>query len=259
MRCCTSIYRFGWQDNELPDRCVRRLCVRSRSCLYRSSPVLAQELDWRSGKACSSSCSSGYSLRYQARPGCRHDTACAGSRCAVFMGGRRCGLWRRGQSKEPCAEPAKATFLGLNRTTISARGRESLRSPAQRRRSPVISIQVHGNVFLPVRAPKALGFMTGPTANSPISMPTNTTKRIGALDPWPPDPTQYPATVISHSSPHGARPGRTSRRSFPLKAIAGPSKTASRPPRTSSDSITTKPGHGMAGIATSPSSCSPSP
>ncbi|MFW8584689.1 transposase [Rhizobium beringeri] len=38
-------------------RCVRRLCVRSRSCLYRSSLVLAQELDRRSGKAGSNSCS----------------------------------------------------------------------------------------------------------------------------------------------------------------------------------------------------------
>jgi SRSO17 transposase len=43
------------------------------------------------------------------------------------------------------------------------------------------------------------------------------------------------------------------------KAIAGPSRTASKPPRTNSVSITTKPAPGMAGIAMSPSSCSPSP
>ncbi len=60
----------------------------------------------------------------------------------------------------------------------------------KRWRSPAISIQVHGNVFPPVRVLKARGFMTGPTANSPISMPTIQREEIGDLDPWPPDPTQ---------------------------------------------------------------------
>ena len=83
----------------------------------------------------------------------------------------------------PCAEPVKVTFLGLNRTTISAPGRVSLQSPAQLRRSPVISIQKHGSVFPPVKAPKARGFMTGPTANSPISMPTNITRRNRGFGP----------------------------------------------------------------------------
>ncbi len=68
MRCCTSICRFGWQDNELPDRCVRRLCVRSRSCLYRSSPVLAQELDRRSGEAWQQLMFLRLQPCYQARP-----------------------------------------------------------------------------------------------------------------------------------------------------------------------------------------------
>jgi len=85
--------------------------------------------------------------------------------------------------REHCAEPAKGTFLESNRTTISALGPESLRSPAQRRRSHVISIQVHGDVFPLVRAPKAHGFMTGPTANSPISMPTNITRRSQGSGP----------------------------------------------------------------------------
>ena len=88
-----------------------------------------------------------------------------------------------GTLREHCAEPAKGTFLESNRTTISALGPESLRSPAQRRRSHVISIQVHGNVFPLVRAPKAHGFMTGPTANSPISMPTNITRRSQVFGP----------------------------------------------------------------------------
>src|SRR5674476_747337 len=44
-----------------------------------------------------------------------------------------------------------------------------------------------------------------------------------------------------------------------VEAIGGRSRTVSRPPRTSSDSITTRADPGMAGIATFPWSCSPSP
>ncbi|CCM70411.1 IS701 family transposase [Sinorhizobium meliloti] len=77
----------------------------------------------------------------------------------------------------------KGYVLGVKSTTISAPGRGSLRSPAQHRRSPAISIQVHGSVFPPVRAPKARGFMTGRTANSPISMPTNTARRNRGFGP----------------------------------------------------------------------------
>ena len=38
-------------SNELPHRCIRRLCVCSQPCLYRSGFVLAQELDRRSRSA----------------------------------------------------------------------------------------------------------------------------------------------------------------------------------------------------------------
>ena len=47
---------FGWQDNELPDRCVRRLCIHLRPCLNRSGCVIAQELDRRSRVACRGPC-----------------------------------------------------------------------------------------------------------------------------------------------------------------------------------------------------------
>jgi hypothetical protein len=66
------------------------------------------------------------------------------------------------------------------------------------------------------------------------------------------------ATVISPSSRHGAQRGLALRRSFPSKAIAGRLRIALKQPRTNSDSTTTRPDHGMAGIAMSRSSCSPS-
>lgn len=118
----------------------------------------------------------------------------------------------------------------------------------------MISIQKHSSVFPPVRAPKAHGLMTAPTANSQILMPTN----IAESGLWTRGVLirRNVATVFSHSSPHGARSGRASRRSFPLKAAAGRSRTASRRPRTRSGSITTKAGHGMAGIARLPRPCS---
>ena len=57
------------------------------------------------------------------------------------------------------------------------------------------------------------------------------------------------------SSPPGVLPAPGSTLSSRSKDVAGRSRTASRPPRTSSGSITMKPAPGMAGIATSRSSC----
>ena len=48
--------------------------------------------------------------------------------------GRMRGL-ASAMSSRPCAEPAKAMFSGLNRTTTSAPGLANLRSPAPRRKS----------------------------------------------------------------------------------------------------------------------------
>ena len=56
-RRCASVYRFGRQDYELSDRRVRRLRVTSWPRLHRPLPVLAEELDGRSGSVKRGSCS----------------------------------------------------------------------------------------------------------------------------------------------------------------------------------------------------------
>ncbi len=45
----------------------------------------------------------------------------------------------------------------------------------------MILVLKQGSIFPPVKAPKAHGFMTRPIANSPTSMPTNTTRRNRGL------------------------------------------------------------------------------
>ncbi len=49
--CRASIYRLGRQDHELSDWGVRRLCIGTGPCLYRSRALFAQELDRRSSEA----------------------------------------------------------------------------------------------------------------------------------------------------------------------------------------------------------------
>ena len=68
----------------------------------------------------------------------------------------------------------KGYVLGVNPTIILALGLVSLSSQEPLLRLPVISIRLHGIAFPLAMAQKARGFMTGPTANWPISMPTNT-------------------------------------------------------------------------------------
>ena len=95
LRCRTSVYRLGRQDNELPDRRVRHVCVGARPCLCRPGFVLAQELVRQSCAACCGPCARSCSLRHQAGARGSHDTACADRRSAILLGRGGRGVWRR--------------------------------------------------------------------------------------------------------------------------------------------------------------------
>jgi len=45
LRGRSAIYRFSWQDHQMPDRCVRILCLPAWSCLHRQGALSAEGLD----------------------------------------------------------------------------------------------------------------------------------------------------------------------------------------------------------------------
>lgn len=76
-------------------------------------------------------------------------------------------------------------------TIISAPGRANLRWPLRLKRSRAISMQVRGNVFLPVTVPKAQGLISAYCELADLEADEYDETKIGVLDAWPPHSAQY--------------------------------------------------------------------
>ena len=81
-----------------------------------------------------------------------------------------------GDVEQALRRACKGYVRGSDRTTTLALGLANLQWLALLRRSHETSNQVHGSAFLPARAPKAAGSMTGLIANWPILTPPNMMK-----------------------------------------------------------------------------------
>ncbi len=165
-------------------------------------------------------------------------------------------------SRWSCGAPARATCLALLPAITSAPGSASRRSPARHgRRSRALSIPRDGNA-----CPRATA------QRRAAARPLGVLRELADLDAAEYDdariglwtrglliPPQHCRRETWPSSRPGARPEQASRCWSRSRDIVGRSKIASRPRKTSWASTTTRPALGTAGIATSRSSCSPSP
>ncbi len=88
-----------------------------------------------------------------------------------------------GDVEQALRRACKGYVLGSGPIIILAHGQASQPSPALLQKLPAILPLRHGNVFRPARARKVRGFTTGRTSNSPISMPTNMTRRNPVCGP----------------------------------------------------------------------------
>ena len=250
----------GGQDHQLPDRRVRRLCLAARPCLHRPGSVSAEEPGPTIRR--------GWRRRMCRRNGLRDQAALAVAMIeraiaagVPFAWVAADSVYGVGDVEMALRRAGKGYVLGVN-SSHSVQLLE--RKPADRRhggrdRAAPRSLAT-GNACRRATEPRARGCTTGPICElADLDAAEYNDARIRSVDARPADPPQHRRSATWPSSPPGARPEPASRCWSTSKDIAGRSRTASRRPKTSWASTTTRPAPGTAGIATSRSSCWPSP
>lgn len=208
MRGLAPVHGFGGQDHQLPDRCIRLLCIAPRPCLHRPGALSAEGMDGRSHSPEGSACAGRCGFCHQASDRTPDDRTSARRQGAVFLCRHRHRLWH-GRHRDHASPGRKGYVLGVaaNRAFNSWGKKQFVRGTAAKIAQSLPKSP--GDACRRAKEAKDRVCTTGLISNWPISMPANTTaysRENGRAVCWS---AATSATAISLSSPHGvprARP-----------------------------------------------------